>query len=292
MINRIDQCTTLRNGVNMPWFGLGVWQVQDENTLIQAVHAALQAGYRSIDTARAYLNEDMVGKALATAPVPREQIFVTTKLWNGDQGYDSALREYEESCKLLGVDVIDLYLIHWPVPVLDKYVDSWKALVRLYEEKRVRAIGVCNFKKHHLERLVAETGVAPMVNQVECHPLFPQNEMLAYCREQGIQMEAYSPLLNGRLPTIAPAVEPIAQKYGKTAAQVILRWQIEREVVVIPKSVREHRILENGDIFNFSLDAADMAALAKLESGTHFLSDPDEMDFYGVPGTMPKRDIK
>ncbi len=292
MINRIDQCTTLRNGVNMPWFGLGVWQVQDENTLIQAVHAALQAGYRSIDTARAYLNEDMVGKALATAPVPREQIFVTTKLWNGDQGYDSALREYEESCKLLGVDVIDLYLIHWPVPVLDKYVDSWKALVRLHEEKRVRAIGVCNFKKHHLERLVAETGVAPMVNQVECHPLFPQNEMLAYCREQGIQMEAYSPLLNGRLPTIAPAVEPIAQKYGKTAAQVILRWQIEREVVVIPKSVREHRILENGDIFNFSLDAADMAALAKLESGTHFLSDPDEMDFYGVPGTMPKRDIK
>ncbi len=290
MINRIDQCTTLRNGVEMPWFGLGVWQVQDENTLIQAVHAAFKAGYRSIDTARAYVNEDMVGKALATAPVPREQIFVTTKLWNGDQGYDSALREYEQSCKLLGVDVIDLYLIHWPVPVLDKYVDSWKALVRLHEEKRVRAIGVCNFKKHHLERLVEETGVAPMVNQVECHPLFPQNEMLAYCRAQGIQMEAYSPLLNGRLSLITEQLEPLARKHDKTVAQIILRWQIEREVVVIPKSVRAQRILENGDIFDFSLDADDMAAIAQLESGTHFLSDPDEMDFYGVPGTMPKKD--
>ena len=292
MINRIDECTTLRNGVKMPWFGLGVWQVQDEDTLIQAVHAAVRAGYRSLDTARAYVNEDMVGKALATSPVPRDQIFLTTKLWNGDQGYDSGLQEYEQSCKLLGTDVIDLYLIHWPVPMIDKYVNSWKALVRLYEEKRVRAIGVCNFKKHHIERLVAETGVAPMVNQVECHPLFPQNEMLAYCRENGIQMEAYSPLLNGRLSTIAPVLEPIARKHGKTAAQVILRWQLDREVVVIPKSVHENRIIENGSIFDFALDADDKAAIAALENGTHFLPDPDEMSFHGKPGTMPKKDKK
>ncbi len=289
MINNIQDCTTLSNGVRMPWFGLGVWQVQNEATLVQAVHAAVRAGYRSIDTARAYVNEDMVGKALATSPVPREELFITTKLWNGDQGYDNTIQSYEDSLRLLGLDTIDLYLIHWPVPELDKYAESWKAMVRLYEEKRVRAIGVCNFKPAHIERLVQETGVAPMVNQVECHPLFAQRDLLAYCLANGIRMEAYSPLLNGHLDMVAPALAPIAKKHGKTPAQIALRWQLDRGVVVIPKSVHENRIIENGDLFDFSLDAEDMAAVNALDDGTHFLPDPDEMNFYGIPGTMPKK---
>jgi len=289
MVSNINDCTTLRNGVRMPWFGLGVWRVRDEAELTAAVHAAERTGYRAIDTARAYQNEDMVGRAVASGPVPRSELFITTKLWNGDQGYDSTLREYEKSLELLQVDVIDLYLIHWPVPVLDKYAESWKAMVRLYEEKRVRAIGVCNFKKHHIERLVAETGVAPMVNQVECHPRHPQTDMLAYCQANGIQMEAYSPLLSGHLGEIAPALLPIAEKHGKTPAQIVLRWHLDRGVVVIPKSVHENRIVENAGIFDFSLDEADIAAIAALEDGSHYLPDPDEMDFHGIPGTMPKK---
>lgn len=288
MINNIGDCTTLRNGVSMPWFGLGVWQVLDEDTLIQAVHAAVRAGYRSIDTARAYRNEDLVGKAIASAPVAREELFITTKLWNADQGYDSTLKAYEDSVKLLGVETIDLYLIHWPVPMYDNYVDTWKAMVRLYEEKRVRAIGVCNFKPAHLERLRAETGMIPMVNQVECHPLFAQADLLAYCQANDIQMEAYSPLLNGRLDQIVPALAPMAAKHGKTTAQIALRWQLDRGVVIIPKSVHENRIRENADIFDFSLSSEEMAVIDALNAGTHFLPDPDEMDFAGKPGTFKK----
>ncbi|HEY5466696.1 MAG TPA: aldo/keto reductase [Clostridia bacterium] len=289
MINHIKDCTTLRNGVLMPWFGLGVWQVQDEDTLVQAVHAAVRAGYRSIDTARAYLNEEMVGKAIATSPVPREELFVTTKLWNGDHGYDSTLRAYEDSLKLLGLERIDLYLIHWPVPMAGKYVDSWKAMIRLLDENRVGAIGVCNFKPKHIDHLIAETGIAPMVDQVECHPLFAQKELLAYCQANGIQMEAYSPLLNGRLDRIDLALSPIASKYGKTPAQIALRWQLDRGVVVIPKSVHENRIQENGDIFDFQLDAEDIASIDALDNGTHFLPDPDENSYVGKPGGLPKR---
>lgn len=279
MLKDLKSTYTLRNGVEMPGLGLGVWRVEDKDELIGAVHAALNAGYIHIDTAAAYDNEQFVGEAVETSGVKREDIFITTKLWNSHHRYDEALRAFDCSLEKLRTDYVDLYLIHWPTPRFDDYVEAWRALIRLYEEKRVRAIGVCNFKPAHLARLEKETGILPVIDQVECHPLLQQTELLEYCRGKGIRMEAYSPLLTGHLGDVAGSLSAIAQKHGKTPAQVCIRFQIERGVVVIPKSVHANRILENADVFDFSLDEEDMKAIAALNRDHRFLPDPDTANF-------------
>lgn len=279
MLKDLKSTYTLRNGVEMPGLGLGVWKVEDEKELIGAVHAALDTGYIHIDTAAVYGNEQYVGEAVVTSGRKREDLFITTKLWNSEHRFDDALRAFDESLKKLRTDYVDLYLIHWPTPRFDDYVEAWRALIRLNEEKRARAIGVCNFKPAHLERLEKETGIIPAVVQVECHPLLQQTELLEYCRGKGIRMEAYSPLLTGHLGDVADSLTAIAQKHGKTPAQVCIRFQIERGVVVIPKSVHANRIAENAGVFDFSLDEEDMKAIAALNRDHRFLPDPDVANF-------------
>jgi len=276
VINNINDSAVLRNGVKMPWLGLGVWQAKNGEEVINAVKWAIEAGYRSIDTAAAYGNEEGVGKAIKESGIAREEIFVTTKLWNADQGYESALKAFEKSRKLLGLEYVDLYLIHWPVK--GKYVDSWKALIKLYNDGLVRAIGVSNFHIHHLEDVINETGVVPMVNQVELHPWLTQKPLLEFCKANKIQVEAYSPLMRGYFREI-PLLAGIGEKYGKTAAQVVLRWDLQNEIVVIPKSVKQHRIVENAGIFDFELTAEDMEKIDALNRDHRFLPDPDNVNF-------------
>jgi len=251
------------DGKEIPQLGFGVWQVPNEGANA-AVTAAIEAGYRSIDTAAIYGNEEGVGDALAASSVPVKDIFVTTKLWNGDQGYDTALRAFEASLKKLRLETIDLYLIHWPVPSRDLYVESWKALIKLREEGLVASIGVSNFQIAHLERLKAETGVVPAINQVELHPRFQQKALRAYHAKEGIATEAWSPLGQGTLLS-DPALTAIGKKYGKSSAQVILRWHLDIGNVVIPKSVTPARIVENFQVFDFKLAPEDIAAIEKLD---------------------------
>ena len=252
------------DGKEIPQLGFGVWQVPNEGASA-AVTAAIDAGYRSIDTAAIYGNEAGVGDALAASSVPVKDIFVTTKLWNGDQGYDTALRAFEASLKKLRLETIDLYLIHWPVPSRDLYVESWKALIKLREEGLVASIGVSNFQIAHLERLKAETGVVPAINQVELHPRFHQKALRAYHAKEGIATEAWSPLGQGTLLS-DPALTAIGKKYGKSSAQVILRWHLDIGNVVIPKSVTPARIVENFQVFDFKLAPEDIAAIEKLDN--------------------------
>lgn len=263
---------TLNNGVQMPQLGFGVFQIPDAETTA-AVTTALEAGYRSIDTAAAYGNEGSVGRALAESGLPREELFVTTKLWNSEQGYDSTLRAFDKSIGLLGLDYLDLYLIHWPVPQLDRYVDTWRALEKLYADGRVRAIGVSNFQPSHLERLGGS--VVPAVNQIEVHPYLTQDEMLRYDAEHGIVTEAWSPLAKGGELLADPVVTALAEKYGRTPAQIVLRWHLQRDTVVIPKSVTPSRIRENLNVFDFTLDDADMAQLSNLDRGLRTGPHPD-----------------
>ncbi len=276
MIKSINDCTVLSNGIKMPWLGLGVWQVEDGAEVKNTVKWAIKAGYRSIDTAAAYGNEAGVGKAIKECGVAREELFITTKLWNANQGYEIALKAFEKSRKLLGLEYVDLYLIHWPVK--GKYVDSWKALVKLYQDGLVRAIGVSNFHTHHLEDVMSDSGVVPMVNQVECHPWLTQKPLLNFCKANNIQLEAYSPLMHGNLNK-EPLLAEIGEKYEKTAAQVVLRWDLQNEIVVIPKSVRESRIIENADIFDFQLALEDMERIDALNRDQRFLPDPDHINF-------------
>lgn len=271
-ITSINDTTTLNNGVKMPWFGLGVWKVEDGDEVIQAVKTALANGYRSIDTAEIYGNEVGVGQAIKESGVPREEIFITTKVANPrqEQGYDEILKAFDESLQRLGVEYIDLYLVHWPL--LDKYVDAWKALVHLYGEGRVRAIGVSNFYINHLKRIIEETGHVPAVNQVELHPLLTRQKLRDFCKEHNIQIEAYSPLMQGNLNI--PLLQELAEKYGKTPAQIVLRWNLEHKIVTIPKSVREHRIIENANIFDFELSAEDIQKIDALNEDFRYLSGP------------------
>ncbi|WP_090049467.1 aldo/keto reductase [Lentzea fradiae] len=261
----------------MPQLGFGVWQVPDAEAT-PAVAEALRAGYRSIDTAAAYGNESGVGKAIAQSDVDRDDIFVTTKLWNADHGRDKTLRSFDESMKRLGLDVLDLYLIHWPTPARDLYVDTWKAFVQLREEGRVRAIGVSNFQPAHLRRLVEETGVAPAVNQVELHPYLQQADLRAFHAEHGIHTEAWSPLGQGGELLNDPVVTEIAARHGKSAAQVVLRWHLQIGNVVIPKSVTPERIRQNIEVFDFELDDAELAALSTLDRGGRIGPNPDEFN--------------
>jgi 2,5-diketo-D-gluconate reductase A len=263
----------LNNGVEMPQLGFGVWQVPDDEAT-RAVGTALEAGYRSIDTAAIYGNEAGTGRAIAASGVPREDIFVTTKLWNGDQGYDSTLSAFETSLEKLGLDYVDLYLIHWPAPSRDKYVDTYKAFEKLHADGRVRAIGVSNFLPEHLERLIGETSVVPAVNQIELHPHLQQHASRAFHAEQGIATEAWSPLGSGKGLLEVPAIVAIAQKHGRTPAQIVLRWHLQIGNVVIPKSVTPSRIKENIEVFDFSLDDEDLAAISALNEDRRIGSDP------------------
>jgi diketogulonate reductase-like aldo/keto reductase len=271
----VSDFTTLNNGVKMPWLGLGVYKTKDGEEVEQAIHYALKAGYRLIDTAAFYQNEAGVGRAIAKADVAREDLFVTTKVWNSDQGYESTLQAFETSRKKLGLEYVDLYLIHWPVK--GKYKETWKALQKLYKEGFVRAIGVSNFQVHHLEDILQDSDVVPAVNQVEYHPLLTQKEVHNFCKAHNIQLEAWSPLMRGNLDN--DVLKEISDKYGKTPAQIVIRWDLQNGVVTIPKSVRESRIIENANVFDFELNAEDMAKIDALNKNHRFGPDPDNFNF-------------
>lgn len=262
----------LHDGVDIPQLGLGVFQVPPEETQ-DVVEVALAAGYRHIDTAAAYRNEKGVGAALAASGLPREELFVTTKLWNSQQGYDSTLEAFEASLGRLGLEQVDLYLIHWPAPSEDRFVDTWRAFERIREEGRARTIGVSNFRVEDIERLDAETGARPTVNQIELHPSFQQQELRAWHAEHGIATEAWSPLAQGGLLE-EETIGRIAAPHGKAPAQVILRWHLQLGNVVIPKSVTPERIRENLELFDFELSDGEMAAISELESGSRIGPDP------------------
>ncbi|WP_307792500.1 aldo/keto reductase [Streptomyces verrucosisporus] len=266
----------LNNGVRMPQLGFGVWQVPDEEATAAVGHA-LASGYRSIDTAAIYENEKGTGKAIAESGLPREELFVTTKVWNSDHGRDAALRAFDASLERLGLDYVDLYLIHWPAPGQDRYVETWKALEEIHADGRAKAIGVSNFKPTHLRRLMEETEVVPAVNQIELHPNLPQAESRAFHAEHGIATEAWSPLGQGRGLLEDPVIAEIARRHGRTPAQVVLRWHLQTGNVVIPKSATPSRIEENIDVFSFVLDDDDMTGLSTLDNGTRLGPDPDEM---------------
>lgn len=264
----------LNNGVNMPQLGFGVFQIPEEETA-EAVSAALAAGYRSIDTASLYRNEAAVGRALAASDLPREELFITTKLWNDDQGYDEAMRAFDASLSRLDLTYVDLYLIHWPMPGQDKYVETWRAMERLYRDGRVRAIGVSNFQPAHLDRLVRETGTIPAVNQVELHPYLQQEWLRTYHAEHGIATEAWAPLAKGGELLEHPTITGLASKHDRTGAQVVLRWHLQLGNIAIPKSVTPARIQQNLGIFDFHLDQEDMQAISWLEEGKRYGPDPD-----------------
>ncbi len=272
----IHDYAVLHNGVKMPWLGLGVYKSQEGKEIENAIDHALEAGYRSIDTASFYKNEGGVGKAVKNSTVPREEIFITTKVWNEDQGFEKTLKAFEESRKKLGLNYIDLYLIHWPGK--DKYKETWRALEKLYNDGSVRAIGVSNFQIHHLKDLISDCDVKPMVNQVEYHPELTQKELHAYCKQESVQLEAWSPLTRGNIFT-TPTIVELANKYNKTAAQIILRWDLQNGVVTIPKSVTKSRIYENADIFDFQLSKEDIKKIDALNKNKRLGPDPDEFIF-------------
>jgi methylglyoxal/glyoxal reductase len=280
MINNLQETTKLYNGVQMPWFGLGVFKVEIGPELVNAVKFAIKHGYRSIDTAAIYGNEEGVGQAIREAMteygIKREDLFITSKVWNSDLGYQSTIEAYETSLRKLGLDYLDLYLIHWPVE--DKYVEAWRALETIYKEGKVKAIGVSNFQVHHLKQIMKDAEIKPMVNQVEYHPRLTQQEVKTFCDNNGIQFEAWSPLMQGQLFD-NPLLKEIAHKYNKTVAQVILRWDLQNGVVTIPKSTRDHRIVENTAIFDFELSNEDMDRISDLNENHRVGPDPDNIDF-------------
>ncbi len=268
---------TLNNGVEIPQLGFGVFQVPNDETTA-AVSTALAAGYRSIDTAAIYGNESGVGRALADSDISRDDLFITSKVWNADQGYDATLRAYDTTLDKLGLDTLDLYLIHWPTPQRDLYLDTWRALEKLYVDGRVRAIGVSNFQPAHLERLIDTSTVVPAVNQVELHPALQNRGVIAADTRHGIATEAWSPLAQGAV-LADPAITRIATAHRKTPAQVVLRWHLQQGRIAIPKSVTPHRIAENLDVFDFMLSNTDLAAIDALDRDGRTGPHPDE--FHG-----------
>ncbi|MFC5701533.1 aldo/keto reductase [Cohnella faecalis] len=271
----IGSTVELLNGVLMPRLGLGVWRTPEGEQTEEAVTAALNAGYRSIDTASLYENEGGVGRAIRESGIAREEIFVTTKVWNNEQGYDNTLNAFRNSLERLQMDYVDLYLVHWPVA--GKYLETYKAIEHLYEQGKVRAIGVSNFLIHHLEDLMGSCRIKPMVNQVEFHPLLTSKKLLMFCRKEGIQLESWRPLMQGRLDI--PLIRELASKYGKTPAQIVLRWHLQQGVVTIPKSVRKERIEENADLYDFELAPEDIVRIDGLNEDRRFGADPDRVDF-------------
>ncbi|WP_079507782.1 aldo/keto reductase [Mesobacillus jeotgali] len=275
MANVFDK-VKLHNGVEMPVFGLGVYKVEEGVQIEETIQSALDLGYRLIDTASFYNNEEGVGRAIRNSNIPREELFITTKVWNSEQGYDNTLRAFNRSMDRLGLEYLDLYLVHWPVKGV--YLETWRALERLYHEGRVKAIGVSNFKIHHLQDLLNHCEEKPVINQVELHPLLSQEELRNYCRQNDIIVEAWSPLSRGRFLT-DPILSSIAHRYGKTSAQIILRWHLQHEIIPIPKSVNPSRLKENTEVFDFQLSQQEMAEIDGLNKDQRFGADPDHIDF-------------
>jgi diketogulonate reductase-like aldo/keto reductase len=279
---------TLNNGIKMPQIGLGVWNTKDGEEVASAVDTAIKAGYRLIDTAAAYGNEKGVGEGIRRSDIDRKELFATTKVWNSDQGYESTLKAFDASLEKLGLDYVDLYLIHWPMPEVDKYLDTWKALEKLQKDGRTKAIGVCNFPIEHLERLMAKATVKPAVNQIELHPYFQQVAVREFCKGSDITVESWSPLggpggggsrKNDVTPLLEhPVIAKIGDKYGKTTAQVIIRWHLQNGLVVIPKSIHPERIVQNIDVFDFELTSDDMDQINALETGVRGGPDPETMN--------------
>jgi methylglyoxal/glyoxal reductase len=276
MLKNLQSKKTLHNGIEIPYVGLGVYQMKDPIETVQAVKSAIETGYLSVDTAAVYGNEESVGQGVKESGADRKDLFITSKVWNSDQGYDTTLKAFETSLKKLDMDYMDLYLIHWPVE--GKYKDTWKALERLYSEGLVKSIGVSNFHQHHLEDLMNSSNEKPVINQIECHPRLSQEKLKAFCQEENIAVEAWSPIAQGRVLD-EPALKQIAEKHGKSSAQVILRWHLQNDVVIIPKSVHATRIKENADLFNFELSSDEMSKINDLNQNERFGPDPDNFDF-------------
>lgn len=270
------QYVTLHNDVNIPQLGFGVYLIKNEQ-MESVMEHAFKAGYRAIDTAQIYHNESGLGKAIKNSNINREELFITTKVWNSHQGYEKTLEAFEESLARLQLDYVDLYLVHWPAPKFNKYIETYQALEKLYEEKRVRAIGVCNFDIDHLEQLFNNCGIKPVVNQVECHPYFQQKEMKKFCHEHGIYVQSWSPLYRGEEIFDEPVIQSLAKKHEKTPAQIILRWHLQENSIVIPKSITPKRIKENIDVFDFSLTDEDMELISTLDQHKRRGPVPKEM---------------
>jgi diketogulonate reductase-like aldo/keto reductase len=272
----ITEYAILSNGIKMPGLGLGVFKVADGDEVENAVRWALETGYRHIDTAALYGNERGVGRAVRGSGIPREDIFITTKVWNSDQGFDTTLSAFEKSLERLEMKYVDLYLVHWPVQNL--FIDTWRALESIYKQGLAKAIGTSNFLVHHLRRLMDNCEIPPMVNQVELHPFLLQPELLRFCLANKIQPEAWAPLTRGEFLD-HPVIAETAKKYGKTPAQVLLRWDIQHDVVTIPKSVHRERIIENASIFDFEIGEEDMKRIDSLDEGRRIGPDPDNFNF-------------
>lgn len=279
--NMVKQTVTLNNGNEMPVVGYGTFRVKDSNELSDMVVVAIKEGYRHIDTAHIYQNEESVGlgikKAIDEGLVTREELFVTSKVWNDGLTYDETIAAYEESLRKLGLDYLDLYIIHWP-GLDENYVEVYKALEELYNNKRVKNIGVSNFHVHHLETLLSKTSVVPAVNQIEFQPKLTQVEVREYCKKHGIQVEAWSPLMNGEILNHEVLVD-IAKKYNKSTAQIVLKWDLENDVITIPKSMTPSRIRENLELFDFELTQDEIDKISSLNEGFHFGPNPDEYNF-------------
>ena len=276
MIHNIENCTLLNNGLKMPWLGVGVFKMKDDSEVTPAVRHALETGYRSIDTASVYGNERGVGRAIRESGVPRNEIFLTTKVWNDDQRAKRTLAAFEDSLKRLETDYVDLYLVHWPVKGC--YQETWREMEAIYQSGRAKAIGVSNFLVPHLEDILRDSQVVPTVNQIEFHPYLVQPELLGFCQSHNIQAEAWSPLMQGQSVTV-PMIKKLAEEYQKTPAQIVLRWDLQHGVVTIPKSSRPERIAENARIFDFELSPDDVAALDALDVGKHFGPAPANFNF-------------
>ncbi|MDO7486221.1 aldo/keto reductase [Peribacillus sp. NPDC096622] len=276
MISNIGETITLHNGVKMPQLGFGVFKVKNGNETVESVKKAIEVGYRAIDTAAIYENEEGVGQAIRECGVPREELFITSKVWNTEQGYETTLQAFDDSLNRLGLDYLDLYLIHWPGK--DKYLETWRALEKLYKDGKVKSIGVSNFHVHHLENLLANSEVKPVVNQIELHPLLTQVEIRDYCAKHEIKVESWSPLGRGNLLE-EPTINHIAKKHGKSSAQVLIRWHLQHDLVVIPKSITPSRIKENAQVFDFSLSLNEMNQIDALNKNERFGSNPDELLF-------------
>lgn len=267
---------TLANGVEMPLVGLGVYKMTEHEEAIQAIVKAIEVGYRAIDTAALYDNEAEVGEAIRHTSIPREELFITTKVWNSDQGYDNTLRAFEASLKKLDLQYVDLYLTHWPVQ--EKFEDTYRAIERLYDEKLIRVPGVSNHHAQHLEKLFIKANTAPMVNQVEVHPYLSQKELLTFCKANHVAVTAWSPLGRGQVLD-DPEILAIGDKYGKTTAQIVLRWHLQKDVLIIPKSVKAHRIEENASIFDFEISSEDMEKINALNRNERIGQNPENFHF-------------